>query len=68
MVYKVVYKYSEQPETNGWTRISHILPDPIGGYTGNYYSYALGNIQNAEIFQKFKEEGLTNTKLGLKYR
>ena len=52
------------PNTNSLLTIGHIF----SGYASNYYAYALGFVQNYDCFERFKKEGLMNTKLGMEYR
>jgi Zn-dependent oligopeptidase len=55
---------SLQPNTNPIGSFGHI----IGGYESQYYSYLWSKVYSCELFKKFKEQGLLDPAIGMKYR
>lgn len=65
---EIVAKYGifeYYPGTNFPCGFSHIF---AGGYAAGYYSYKWAELLEADVFAKFKSEGVINEKLGKKYR
>eukprot|EP01104_Vermistella_antarctica_P009140 TRINITY_DN2328_c0_g1_i4.p1 TRINITY_DN2328_c0_g1~~TRINITY_DN2328_c0_g1_i4.p1 ORF type:complete len:318 (-),score=78.12 TRINITY_DN2328_c0_g1_i4:246-1199(-) len=50
--------------TNGAAAFAHIT----GGYDSSYYGYLWSEVYSADLFTRFKEEGILSTKLGKLYR
>jgi len=48
-----------------YASFSHIF---AGGYAAGYYSYLWAEILEADVFERFKKEGLFNSKLGEDFR
>jgi len=53
-----------QPHTNPIGSFGHIF----GGYESQYYSYLWSKVYSCELFEKFKEQGLLDPAIGMKYR
>jgi thimet oligopeptidase len=50
--------------TNGVAGFSHLT----GGYSAGYYGYLWSEVYSADMFDRFKSEGIFNQQAGLQYR
>ena len=50
--------------TNPAASFGHIL----GGYESQYYGYLWSQVYSCDAFEQFKQNGVMNKELGLKYR
>ena len=57
--------YPKTPETCMSTSFSHIFQ---GGYSSGYYSYKWAEVLDADAFAYFKEKGIFNTEVALKFK
>ena len=57
--------YPSNPETATAPSFSHIFQ---GGYSAGYYSYKWAEVLDADAFQYFKENGIFNPEIALKYK
>ena len=53
-----------QPGVNVAGAFGHIYQ----GYESGYYSYLWSKVYSCELFTKFKQAGLKNPEIGMKYR
>jgi len=53
-----------QPGSNGAASFGHI----VGGYSAGYYGYLWSKVYSSDMFQRFKNEGVLNSKTGRAYR
>ena len=63
---KYLIKFQREPLPITYN-FNHLFGDPIG-YASGYYSYKWSEVLEADIFNLFKEKGLKNKKLGVKFR
>ncbi|MEO0902458.1 MAG: M3 family metallopeptidase, partial [Bacteroidota bacterium] len=57
--------FPETPETCMSTAFAHIFQ---GGYSSGYYSYKWAEVLDADAFAYFKEEGIFNKDVALKFK
>ncbi|MFV1448034.1 M3 family metallopeptidase [Maribacter sp. HS] len=57
--------YPDTPETCMSTAFSHIFQ---GGYSSGYYSYKWAEVLDADAFAYFKEEGIFNKEVAIKFK
>jgi peptidyl-dipeptidase Dcp len=57
--------YPEVPENCMSTAFAHIFQ---GGYSSGYYSYKWAEVLDADAFEYFKEQGIFNKEVALKFK
>ena len=62
---KATNLYPSNPETAMSPSFSHIFQ---GGYSAGYYSYKWAEVLDADAFQYFKENGIFNPEIAVKYK
>jgi thimet oligopeptidase len=62
-IYERYSVYASVPGTHGWANFGH-----LAGYSSNYYTYQWSNAIAADMFTRFKAEGIRNTETARDYR